>query len=158
MNFVIYLNVMQSICWLFSVKKILQILRAGAYHTFLSFKNVISYENVFIHLYQKQGGWSCTSFCQWTHLVNSRLFTVIMEPTGKLWWRSRHRGFHVSKGTLPHPFTIHSRTEHKVTTPQFKCKYCHIWDCKWRWVDLADVTVGAYFRGIFCVYLIGYRV
>ena len=29
MNFIIYLNVMQSICWLFSLKMILQILRAG---------------------------------------------------------------------------------------------------------------------------------
>jgi len=29
MNFVLYLNVLQSICWLFSLKKILQILRAG---------------------------------------------------------------------------------------------------------------------------------
>jgi hypothetical protein len=124
-----------------------------------SFKNVISCETLFIHLYQKQGGWSCASFCQWARLVDTRLFTVLMEPAGKLWWRSGHRGFHVGKATLPHPFTIRSRTEHKVTTSQFKCKYCHIWDSEWRWVNMDGVlTVGVCIRGILCVCLIGYRV
>ena len=112
----------------------------------------------FACLCQKQGGWNCTSSCQWTCVI-TRLFTILMEPAGKLWWRYRHGGFRVGKAALPHSFTIHSGSEHQVTTAQFKHKYYLVWDCECRWVNLACVlAVGVYIRGIYFVYFIGYRV